>query len=42
MTYCDLPECYEDQEPRRMVAEEASQRSPCLSSVSPGHYDARS
>ena len=31
-----------DQEPWRIVAEDASQGSLCLSSVSPGHQDARS
>ena len=42
MTYCGLPECHEDQEPWRMVAEDASQESPRLSSVLPGHLGARS
>ena len=35
MTKCGLPEYYEDQEPWRIVTEDASLGSPRLSSVSP-------
>ena len=42
MTQWGLSECYVDQEPWRIVAKDTSQGSPRLSSVLPGHHDARS